>query len=97
LTSEGTNILLKHGAIATTSIDDILAALGVTRAQAKNTAAGSTPAEQALFQLIARGEGDGDTLLALSNLPLAEFSQALTMLEINGSIRNEGNNRWSLN
>ncbi len=94
LTSEGTNKLLKQGAIPITSADDILAAMGVSRAPTKITAHGNTPAENVLLQLIKGGESDGDVLLALSKLELAKFSQALTMLEINGIVQNVGSNRW---
>jgi DNA processing protein len=97
LTSEGTNKLLKHGAIVITSVDDILAAMGVPRAQTKAAVIGSTPAENVLLQLIQAGESDGDVLFALSKLELATFSQALTMLEINGLIQNAGSNRWVMN
>jgi len=39
---------------------------------------------------------DGNQLLQQSSLDPSQFSQALTMLEINGDIRSLGGNQWAM-
>lgn len=94
-TSQGTNNLIKIGATPITSSDDVLHALQIT--PAKPTAAtGNTPAEQSIITALASGIVDGAELQQRSGLAIEEFNQTLTMLEINGTVRGLGLNRWSL-
>jgi DNA processing protein len=95
-TSAGTNNLIKTGAAAVTSADDIFHALGIQAKAPALRPRGSTPAEQALLNLLADGETDGDTLLIQSKLTVSIFNQTLTMLEITGKIRSLGANKWTL-
>jgi DNA processing protein len=96
-TSAGTNNLIKTGAAPVTRAEDIFQILGIQPAKAKTVPQGGTPQEQALIDLLAAGEDDGDLLMARSNLEIHHFNQALTMLEISGKIRSLGANRWTLN
>ena len=57
---------------------------------------GDTPAETTILQLIASGVRDGEALQQQSKLSAAEFSTALTMLEINGLIKPLGANQWTI-
>lgn len=95
-TSEGTNNLLKAGAAAVTSTADILHILGLELADPQG-ARSDNPKEQLLLDLLQAGTSDGTDLLARSKLPIAEFNQTLTMLEITGKIRSLGANNWASN
>lgn len=94
-TSEGTNSLIKTGAMLVTSTADVLNVLGL-KPQTKKQIVGSTPDEQLLLDLLADSPTEGNQLLEQSCLALEKFNQALVMLEITGKIRNVGNNRWTI-
>ncbi|HZM63644.1 MAG TPA: DNA-processing protein DprA [Candidatus Saccharimonadales bacterium] len=96
-TSKGTNNLIKAGATLVTSVDDIFQALGMELSQQKSRAPrGDNPAEQTLLDLLFAGTQAGEELLEASKLNIREYNQTLTMLEIRGTIRPLGNNRWAL-
>lgn len=97
-TSAGTNNLIKTGAIPVTSAQDVLQALHIEITSPNRSLApkGGTPTEQLLLDLLFAGIQDGDELIAQSGLPISQFSQTLTMLEIHGHIRPLGSNRWAL-
>ena len=96
-TSEGTNNLIKAGAIPVTSLDDILTALGWSfTEQADDDIVAATEEERLILQLIKDGTADGHELLARSELDASKFNQTLTMLELTGRIRPLGNNHWAL-
>lgn len=96
-TSEGTNNLIKRGALIATSADDVLFALGLaTSASKKQRPKGATASEQLILDLISDGTSDGAELLASSGLNASEFNQTLTMLELNAQIRSLGANHWTL-
>lgn len=95
--SAGCNQLLSQGASPLTSIDDLLMILLPDyQLPAHAIPHGSTALEQAILDHIASGIRDGDTLLEKTGASATEFSTALTMLEINGSIRSLGANQWTL-
>lgn len=95
--SAGTNNLLKSGAQAVTSAEDVLHVLNLKPAIKARRVKGATPAEQLLIDLICKDINDGAELLAASELAIGEFNQTLTMLEITGKIRSLGANQWTLN
>lgn len=94
--SEGTNNLIKTGAITVTSPEDVLHILGIKSPVKKPTVTGSDIYEQTILDLIAKNVTDGNHLLKRSNLPADQFSHVLTMLEITGKVRSLGNNHWSV-
>ena len=97
--SAGCNHLLRQGAAPATSAADILEAImPPTPTQATQAALplGSTPLETAIINLIASGIRQGDELQKASGASASEFTSALTMLEINGSIVGLGANQWRL-
>ncbi len=95
--SNGCNNLIKQGAMPITSAQDILEIISPLHASKQTSLAlGDTPAEVAIISLIQSGIRDGDQLLQESKLEASEFMQALTMMEINGTIRALGANQWAL-
>lgn len=95
-TSEGTNNLIKHGAVPVTSVDDVLFSLGIDSSATKTAPRGSNEAEQTILDLLQQAVKDGAELQAKSGLTIEQFNQHLTMLEINGQVRSLGANQWSL-
>jgi DNA processing protein len=95
--SAGCNNLIKAGAIPVTCVEDIFNALKWkdTSAAPKNIK-GSTEEEQIIIDLLTEGISDGAELLVKSELEASKFNQALTMLEITGSIHPTGANHWML-
>lgn len=95
--SAGCNNLLKQGAHPATCIEDILEVIAPSLLQTQVTLAlGSTPAETTLIQLLQTGLRDGEDLQTAAKLSAADYSQALTMLELNGVVRSLGGNQWTL-
>ena len=95
--STGCNNLLKQGAHPATCVEDILEVIAPNLLQTQVTLAlGSTPAETTLIQLLQTGLRDGEDLQAAAKLSAADYSQALTMLELNGVVRSLGGNQWTL-
>lgn len=98
--SAGANNLIKQGSAAVvTSYKDVLHAVGLedsTDAVKSSPPQGRTEQERTLIDLLSRGIREGERLLESSGLPVAEFNQTLTMLEIGGFVRPLGANQWSL-
>ena len=95
--SAGCNALLKQGAQPVTCAEDVLQIIAPQLLEAQSALPlGSTPLECKIIELLQSGVREGDTLQQLSASSAVEFSQTLTMLEINGLIRSLGGNRWTL-
>ena len=99
--SEGCNNLLKQGATPITCAQDVLEVIAPdlllsNKQKQPSLLFGDTPAETTILQLIASGVRDGEVLQQQSKLSAAEFSTALTMLEINGLIKPLGANNWTI-
>lgn len=95
--SEGTNSLLKAGAIPVTEINDVLTALNLTRKDLqKQLPLAANEAEQIILDLIQTGTTEASAIHAASGLEPGEFNQTLTMLEISGKIRPLGLGKWSI-
>lgn len=99
--SEGCNNLLKQGATPITCAQDVLEFIAPdlllsNKQKQPSLLFGDTPAETTILQLIASGVRDGEALQQQSKLSAAEFSTALTMLEINGLIKPLGANQWTI-
>ncbi len=92
--SQGTNELLKHGAIPVTGIDDILdqyTTLLPPRpdrpADAPRPRPDLSPVEQRLVDLIAQGTTDADSLIRASGLGAAAVSAGMISLELKRIVR----------
>jgi DNA processing protein len=95
--SAGCNALLKQGARVVTCAEDVLEIIAPELLTSQTILPlGSTPLESAIIHLIHSGIRDGDELQRQSSATVAEYSQAMTMMEINGTIRGLGGNQWSL-
>lgn len=97
LLSAGPNRLLQRGAHVALTARDILDVIAPELKPVQtHLALGSTELETRIIALIQKGIRSGDILLQESESSPQDFSQALTMLELNGVIKNIGGNQWSL-
>lgn len=95
--STGCNALLKQGARVATCAEDILEVIAPELLEAQSILPlGNTPLESTIIQLLQSGIRDGDELQRQSLATVAEYSQTLTMMEINGTVRGLGGNQWTL-
>lgn len=95
--SAGCNALLKQGAHVVTCAEDVLEIIAPQLLEAQSILPlGNTPLESTIIRLLQSGVRDGDELQRQSAASAAEFSQALTMMEINGAVRGLGANQWTL-
>lgn len=83
--SNGTNRLLRDGAILIAEVADALALVGL-RAAPERDLSGASPGERAVWKALANGAHDVDTLTAAVDLPLRETLAALTALELAGAV-----------
>jgi DNA processing protein len=86
--SAGSNLLVRDGAVAITSIDDALALLRLSR---PTPARGRelTGDERAVWDALADGPLDVDTLATRSRLPARQCLAAITALELHGAVECE--------
>lgn len=88
--SYGPNWLIKNGATAVTSADDILSALGFETSHDKPTTqdfSDLSPDEKIIAKLLAVESLDKETLIAKSGLKPAQANIILSMMEIKGLIK----------
>lgn len=95
-TSQGTNNLIKAGALPVTTVDDVLLALGLVPSQHIKAVTAANEQEAALLSLLRQGLTDSAELQIKSELDVAIFNQTLTMLEITGKIKPLGAGNWRL-
>jgi len=96
LLSIGPNALIQQGAHPVLSVENILEIVAPDHIPEQTTLLGSTPLEQKILEFIQAGIQDNEELQQESAVGASEFSQAMTMLEIQGRIRPTGGSRWSL-
>jgi DNA processing protein len=92
--SAGCNGLIAQGATPITSVEALLAQLGLGDTHKK--VHGDTPEETLLLELLQSGINDGEALQEATGLPVTQISQTLTMLEIKGVVTALGGNKWRL-
>lgn len=95
-TSEGTNNLIRVGAIPATTNEDIFEALGLESKDRQTEIFGTNEHETLLLSLIQSGITDASELLAASKMDTKLFNQTLSMLEITRKVRAQGAGHWSL-
>ncbi len=95
--SAGCNALLRQGATPVTKVEDILEVLAPDALRSQPALAlGNNPAESTIITLLQSGIRDGEDLQQKSKLAPQDFAAALTMLEIDGTVRSLGANQWTL-
>jgi len=95
--SVGPNRLIEQGAHPATSAEAILRVIAPHLVEAQTTLnLGSNPMEILLIDLLRSGIRDGEVLQQASKLGVSDFSQTMTMLEIQGIIRGLGANQWTV-
>lgn len=95
--SAGCNALLKQGAHVVTCAEDVLEIIAPQLLEAQSILPlGNTPLESTVISLLQSGIRDGEELQRQSKASITDFSQTLTMMEINGVIRGLGGNQWTL-
>ncbi|OYV68635.1 MAG: hypothetical protein B7Z72_08060, partial [Gemmatimonadetes bacterium 21-71-4] len=83
--SEGTNLLIRDGAHAITSVEDALALLGLTRPIRRPSVVPGGD-ETRVWDALADGEVALDALCARAGLPADRCLAAVTALEVGGSV-----------
>lgn len=95
--SVGCNNLIKQGAHPITCAADVLEIIAPDLLRPQSILAlGNNPLETKIIELLQSGVRDGEELQKQSDSPVSEFSVALTMMEIGGTIRALGGNQWTL-
>ena len=95
--SAGCNNLIKQGAHPITCAEDVLEIIAPELLRPQSLLPlGSTPLESKIINLLQSGIRDGEELQVLSEIETIEFSRAITMMEISGTIRALGGNQWTL-
>jgi DNA processing protein len=96
--AEGTNNLLRAGAVPITCADDVLSVLQLKfkAITPLKVARGANAQEQSIIDLLKTGLTDTEDLQRSSELNIAQFNQTLTMLELSGKIRPIGGGHWAL-
>ncbi len=91
--SRGANLLIQNGGQILLSANDALAALHIQKAGMHTQARSALPGdalEAQLYNLLGRQPVHVDELSRLANLPIAQVSATLTMLELKGLARQVG-------
>ena len=83
--SAGSNLLLRDGAQVIASVDDALAMMGISPPR-RSAPILNTPAERQVWDALAHGPADLDTLASLSALPARDCMAAVTTLELRGAL-----------
>lgn len=95
--SAGCNALLKQGARVATGYQDILEIIVPDLLSSQTSLPlGQNELETAILKAIANGTRDGEEILKITKADPIEFTTALTMLELAGSIRALGANHWTI-
>jgi DNA processing protein len=97
LLSAGPNRLLQQGAHVALSANNILEVIAPELiAGQRKFVFGDTPLEARIIELIQKGVRGGDELLANSEANASDFLEALTMMELKGTLKALGGNRWTI-
>ncbi|NTW62149.1 DNA-protecting protein DprA [Candidatus Saccharibacteria bacterium] len=95
--SAGCNKLIKQGAHPVTCANDVLEVIAPDILESQTCLAlGANPSETRLIELLQSGIRDGDELQTKSGMEVRDYLNAITMMEIAGTIRALGGNQWTL-
>jgi len=97
LLSAGPNRLLQQGAHVALSANNVLEVIAPELISGQRKFVfGDTPLEAQIIALIEKGVRDGDELLAKSEATPSDFLETVTMMELKGTIKALGGNRWTI-
>ena len=97
LLSAGPNRLLQQGAHVALSANNLLEVIAPELISGQRKFVfGDTPLEAQIIALIEKGVRDGDELLAKSEATPSDFLETVTMMELKGTIKALGGNRWTI-
>jgi len=97
LLSAGPNRLLQQGAHVALSANNILEVIAPELVAGQRTFVfGDTLLEARIIALIQKGVRDGDELLAKSEATPSDFLETVTMMELKGTLKALGGNRWTI-
>ena len=98
--SEGCNNLIASGALVYRGKEDLLEALFpgyIAKRKSKRqklVAFNGTKLERKVYELILQGVRDGGEIIQRAEITVAEFNQAISLLEIRGQVQSLGGNQW---
>lgn len=94
--SAGPNRLIRDGAAPVTNIEELLEALGVPAAdvRAKPPVSNASPAQAAVLTALGSTPVAFDVLVAATGLPAPELNATLSLMELNGMVRNVGGGQF---
>lgn len=92
--SEGSNNLIKSGAVPVTSANDIFFALNIKPSGQSVRKFTGSEKEARIYNLIKDGVSDQEQMIATAKIDPSALSSTLTMLEISGHIRPAGAGNW---
>lgn len=92
--STGCHHLIQAGAALVINSDDIANIMGIAAHPHSTNVVVASAEEARILQCIASGIHDANELQIACKLPITQFQQTLSMLEISGKIKAGGGNSW---